>query len=146
LLARFNELDKRLGDHTAVELLEMLQSTLVIAHDLLNISHANGNHVRGCIRREVIAIRDIIITGINGGSARRISTTATNSARGCLHSTAGTRLKAHALTKDLEEVLADFRSEKGGVLFLDRGRLVNLDLALIVEVNHSVVCIRQAGR
>ena len=45
LLARLNELDECLGDHAAVELLEVLQSTLVVVHDLLGVSHAERDHL-----------------------------------------------------------------------------------------------------
>lgn len=146
LLAGLNELDECLGDHTAVELLEVFQGTLIVAHDFLDISHSDGNHIRGCVRRVVVTIRAIIVTRTGDGGARRISAAAANSARGCLHSTTGTRLKAYTLTKDLEEVLADLGSEKSGVFFLNGGGLVNLDLSLAVEVDHSVVGVRQTDR
>lgn len=47
LLARLNELDKRLGDHAAVELLEVLEGTLVVTHHLLGISNAERHHLVG---------------------------------------------------------------------------------------------------
>lgn len=45
LLAGLDELDECLGDHAAVELLEVLQSTLVVVHDLLGVSNAERYHL-----------------------------------------------------------------------------------------------------
>jgi hypothetical protein len=60
LLAGLDELDKGLGDHAAVELLEVLESTLIIASNLLGFSNTQGDHVVGCILGVVIIIRDLI--------------------------------------------------------------------------------------
>lgn len=46
LLARLNEFNECLGHHAAVELLEVLQRTLIVTHDLLGVPDAEGNHLR----------------------------------------------------------------------------------------------------
>lgn len=45
LLAWLDEFDKRLCDHAAVDLLEVLQSTLVVFGDLLRLPNAKRHHI-----------------------------------------------------------------------------------------------------
>jgi hypothetical protein len=45
LLARFDKLDECLGNHAAVKLLEMLESTLIVRHDLLGVSNSKRDHL-----------------------------------------------------------------------------------------------------
>lgn len=54
-------------------------------------------------------------------------------------------MEADAFTQNLQEVLADFRGKDSRVLFLDRGRLINLELAITVQVDHGIVGIGQTG-
>lgn len=86
LLAWFDEFDERLRDPAAIELLEVLQSTLVVFDDLLRIS----NEKRRCLvtaRRGDIAIRDQGIRDIGkviiGGGSQSISSRAFDSTRRC---------------------------------------------------------------
>lgn len=54
-------------------------------------------------------------------------------------------MEADSLTQDLQEVLADLWGEHGRVLLLDGRRLVDLELAFIVQVDQGVVGIGQSG-
>lgn len=54
-------------------------------------------------------------------------------------------MEANAFTQNLQEVLAHFRGEYSRVLFLDRSRLLNLELAITVQVDQGIVCIGQTG-
>lgn len=47
LLARLNKLDKGFGDLATVDLLEVLQGTLIVGKDLLGVSNLETNHVGG---------------------------------------------------------------------------------------------------
>lgn len=86
LLARFNELDKGLGNHAAVELLEVLESALVVAHDLLGVSDAQRDHL---VRAggQIFAVRALVgETVIGGQGARSISAAASDSTGRCFQS------------------------------------------------------------
>lgn len=72
LLARLDELDKGLGDHAAVELLEVLERTLVVVHDLLGVSNTKRHHIIRSTRGEIVTVRAlvdqaIISDGSSGG-------------------------------------------------------------------------------
>lgn len=76
LLAGLNELDKGLGDHAAVQLLEVLQSTLIVIGNLLGVSHTERDHVVGCTLGVVIVVGSLIF---NNRRSRAIA--AANAAR-----------------------------------------------------------------
>lgn len=87
LLARLDELDEGLGNHAAVELLEVLEGALVVAHDLLGVSNAQRHHLVRAGGREVLAIRALIgETVIRGQGAGSISAAASDSAGRCFQS------------------------------------------------------------
>jgi hypothetical protein len=81
LLARLNELDKGLGNHAAVKLLEVLESTLIVVHKLRGVSNADrsGLITRG---RIVITVGIISQSAVIHGS-RGIAAAAADSARRC---------------------------------------------------------------
>lgn len=158
LFAGLDELDEGLGDHAAVELLEVLQSTFVVAQNLSGISDTQGNHFVGAIRGAVITVRPGLCQTIFRGWSIAAAANTTRRSIQCactslwlveLSKDSGTRLilTAHRLLEtdtfpeNLEEVLADLWGEDGGFLFLNRGRLVDLELALVVEIDQSVVSI-----
>lgn len=85
LLARLDELDECLGYHAAVKLLEVLQCTFVVAHNLLGVSNAEGNHFIGRIR-EVLAIRALLSQAIiRDGKSRGIALATSYTTRGCVN-------------------------------------------------------------
>jgi len=85
LLARLDEFDKSLGDHAAVELLEMLEGALVVVEDLRRVSNTD----RSCLitrRRVIVTIRVIGQAAVIGHGRRGIATAASNTSRRCWQS------------------------------------------------------------
>jgi len=86
LLTRLDELDKGLGNHAAVELLEVFQGAFVIASNLLGVSHTEGDHIVGCGLGIVIVVR-YLVTQTVIGNRRGGPLAAADAARRGVHST-----------------------------------------------------------
>lgn len=79
LLAGLDELDEGFCDHSAVELLEVLQSAFVVSQNLRSVSDAQGDHFVGAVGGAVIAIRTKVCETVI--RAWSINTAAANTAR-----------------------------------------------------------------
>jgi hypothetical protein len=136
LLARFDELDECLGNHAAVKLLEVLEGTLIVSHNLLAVSNAERNHFSGAVG-EVFTVGSLLRETVLGNRGS-IAFAAPHPARRCVYCLCGSvsrytllgaRIRSHtargcmvanAFPKNLEEVLADFWAEHSRVVFLNR--------------------------
>lgn len=58
--------------------------------------------------------------------------------------TAKRLVEANAFPENLKEVLANLWSEDGGILLFDRSRLVDLELALVVQIDQSIMGVGHA--
>lgn len=83
LLPRLDEFDECLGKHPAVQLLKVLQCTLVIGHNLFGISNAKWNHV-GRPAREILAISVLFSQAVVDGRSKRIAFATFDLTRGCV--------------------------------------------------------------
>lgn len=80
LFAGLDELDEGLGNYAAVELLEVLEGTLVVRKDFGGVTDTQRHHVVGAIGGTVIAVRPGICEAIFRDWC--ITAAAANTARG----------------------------------------------------------------
>jgi hypothetical protein len=136
LLARLDELDECLGNHAAVKLLEVLEGTLIVSHNLLAVSNAERNHFSGAVR-EVFTVGSLLREMVLGNRGS-IAFAASHPAGRCIlflcssvsrFILLGARIRSHtargcvvanAFAENLEEILADFWVEHSRVVFLNR--------------------------
>lgn len=165
LLARLNKLDESLGDLAAVQLLEVLESILVVLKNFLSVSNFNaegvgGRRLRGLfdgfrvrdgphrsldLAGEIFMVPTIRIkTDARGLYRKWLTYTFLKKANARAHTANEPLLVSDLGSKNLQEVLTHNGSENSETLIVNRSRLGHLEIAHVVHVDQGIVRERES--